>query len=344
MKNDIIDYFPNIDPFLLRKWEHAFVTFFDVNHNGVLEWEDFQLLIEVIKAMRGADSDVYRTADVALKEIWNRLIEETHIVSSDHAINERYEKVRHMADVRREKLNKAITVHQFIRDIDDEESWIKEKKLLVSSDDYGRDLTGVQNLRKKHRRLDNELASHEPQMQLVREKGLELLQSSDVCVPEIRQRMAALEESWDQIRNITGQRGKKPTLAQSKMCCYFRLIRTTRSHQSLKPQISLLNWIAMWQRTLNGEETLWQKHYLEYMFKLIDASGDKLIDLAEYMEVLSYYNIGRMEAVTCFDKIAKTPEGSQKMAINYSEFCSLWDEYFNSTDLNASGNYLLGYV
>uniref|UniRef100_A0A183U6J5 DUF1981 domain-containing protein n=1 Tax=Toxocara canis TaxID=6265 RepID=A0A183U6J5_TOXCA len=41
-------------------------------------------LIEVIKAMRGADSDVYRTADVALKEIWNRLIEETHIVSSDH--------------------------------------------------------------------------------------------------------------------------------------------------------------------------------------------------------------------------------------------------------------------
>lgn len=77
---------------------------------------------------------------------------------------------------------------------------------MVSSDDYGRDLTGVQNLRKKHRRLDNELASHEPQMQLVREKGLELLQSSDVCVPEIRQRMAALEESWDQIRNITGQR------------------------------------------------------------------------------------------------------------------------------------------
>ncbi|KHN88357.1 Spectrin alpha chain [Toxocara canis] len=125
------------------------------------------------------------------------------------AINERYEKVRHMADVRREKLNKAITVHQFIRDIDDEESWIKEKKLLVSSDDYGRDLTGVQNLRKKHRRLDNELASHEPQMQLVREKGLELLQSSDVCVPEIRQRMAALEESWDQIRNITGQRHQK---------------------------------------------------------------------------------------------------------------------------------------
>lgn len=38
----------------------------------------------------------------------------------------------------------------------------REKKLLVSSDDYGRDLPGVQNLRRKHRRLDTELASHEP--------------------------------------------------------------------------------------------------------------------------------------------------------------------------------------
>lgn len=30
-----------------------------------------------------------------------------------------------MANLRRDNLNKAITVHQFLRDIDDEESWIK---------------------------------------------------------------------------------------------------------------------------------------------------------------------------------------------------------------------------
>ena len=42
----------------------------------------------------------------------------------------------------------------------------REKKLLVSSDDYGRDLTGVQNLRKKHKRLEAELSSHEPSIQV----------------------------------------------------------------------------------------------------------------------------------------------------------------------------------
>lgn len=43
----------------------------------------------------------------------------------------------------------------------------REKKLLVGSEDYGKDLTGVQNLRKKHKRLDAELTSHEPAIQVL---------------------------------------------------------------------------------------------------------------------------------------------------------------------------------
>uniref|UniRef100_A0A183U3Y2 Pentatricopeptide repeat-containing protein n=1 Tax=Toxocara canis TaxID=6265 RepID=A0A183U3Y2_TOXCA len=48
----------------------------------------------------------------------------------------------------------------------------------------------------------------------------------------------------------------------------------------------------------------WRKVCVQWLHNIL-IKGDKLIDLAEYMEVLSYYNIGRMEAVTCFDKIAK---------------------------------------
>lgn len=62
---------------------------------------------------------------------------------------------------------KLVKIGLFNRDIADEESWIKEKKLLVGSDDYGRDLTGVQNLKKKHKRLESELASHEPTIQVI---------------------------------------------------------------------------------------------------------------------------------------------------------------------------------
>ncbi|KAK6060073.1 spectrin repeat-containing domain protein, partial [Cooperia oncophora] len=121
-------------------------------------------------------------------------------------IADRYERVKEMANDRRDKLNEALNVHQFFRDIDDEESWIKEKKLLVSSDDYGRDLPGVQNLRRKHRRLDTELASHEPLVSQVRLKGEELLRSSGISGDEIQKRMADLERSWGQIRDLTGRR------------------------------------------------------------------------------------------------------------------------------------------
>lgn len=58
------------------------------------------------------------------------------------SINSRFERVKNLGSHRQSRLNEAYTLHQFFRDIADQESWIKEKKLLVGSADYGRDLTG----------------------------------------------------------------------------------------------------------------------------------------------------------------------------------------------------------
>jgi len=125
------------------------------------------------------------------------------------SINERYERIRNLAAHRQARLNEALTLHQFFRDIADEESWIKEKKLLVSSDDYGRDLTGVQNLRKKHKRLDAELASHEPAIQAVQEAGEKLMGVSNVGVAEIEARLQQLAEAWSQLKAMASLRGQK---------------------------------------------------------------------------------------------------------------------------------------
>lgn len=46
---------------------------------------------------------------------------------------------------------------------------LREKLVRVSSQDYGRDLQGVQNLLKKHRRLEGELVAHEPAIQVGQE-------------------------------------------------------------------------------------------------------------------------------------------------------------------------------
>ncbi|XP_025205987.1 spectrin alpha chain isoform X1 [Melanaphis sacchari] len=125
------------------------------------------------------------------------------------SINERYERIRNLAAHRQARLNEANTLHQFFRDIADEESWIKEKKLLVGSDDYGRDLTGVQNLKKKHKRLEAELASHEPAIQSVQEAGEKLMDVSNLGVPEIEQRLKLLNQAWDELKQMASNRGKK---------------------------------------------------------------------------------------------------------------------------------------
>lgn len=85
----------------------------------------------------------------------------------------------------------------------------REKKLLVGSDDYGRDLTGVQNLKKKHKRLEAELGSHEPAIQAVQEAGEKLMDVSNLGVPEIEQRLKALNQAWAELKQLATTRGQK---------------------------------------------------------------------------------------------------------------------------------------
>ena len=49
-----------------------------------------------------------------------------------------------------QSLLNAKKVHVFVRDADDAIEWIEEKDLLVSSEEYGQDLTTVQALIVKH--------------------------------------------------------------------------------------------------------------------------------------------------------------------------------------------------
>jgi len=125
------------------------------------------------------------------------------------SINDRYQNVLVLAEDRHSRLKEAITLHQFFRDIADEESWIKEKKLLVGSDDYGRDLTGVQNLKKKHKRLESELASHQPTINSVQEAGQHLISVSQFGGQEIEERLQQLNDVWKELQEMASSRGSK---------------------------------------------------------------------------------------------------------------------------------------
>ncbi|XP_057674298.1 spectrin alpha chain, non-erythrocytic 1 isoform X4 [Corythoichthys intestinalis] len=125
------------------------------------------------------------------------------------AVNGRFNKIKSMAASRHAKLNESHRLHQFFRDLDDEESWIKEKKLLVSSEDYGRDLTGVQNLRKKHKRLEAELGAHEPAIKSVLDTGKKLSDDNTIGQEEIQQRLSQFVDHWKELKDLSGARGQR---------------------------------------------------------------------------------------------------------------------------------------
>jgi len=131
------------------------------------------------------------------------------IIDKRDGISKRYKHIQDLAAHRQSLLNERNTLQQFFRDIADEESWIKEKKLLVTSDDYGRDLTGVQNLRKKHKRFESELASHEPAIQAVQAAGQQLIDVSQLGGAEIEQRLKQLTDVWDELKGMSSARGRK---------------------------------------------------------------------------------------------------------------------------------------
>uniref|UniRef100_A0A8C2X465 Spectrin alpha chain, non-erythrocytic 1 n=1 Tax=Cyclopterus lumpus TaxID=8103 RepID=A0A8C2X465_CYCLU len=136
-------------------------------------------------------------------------VDTSQVKDKRDAVNGRFTKIKSMAAGRRAKLNESHRLHQFFRDLDDEESWIKEKKLLVSSEDYGRDLTGVQNLRKKHKRLEAELGAHEPAIQSVLDTGKKLSDDNTIGQEEIQQRLAQFVHHWKELKDLSGARGQR---------------------------------------------------------------------------------------------------------------------------------------
>ncbi|XP_042637830.1 spectrin alpha chain, erythrocytic 1 [Orycteropus afer afer] len=129
------------------------------------------------------------------------------IVEKRDNVNERFLNVQNLAAAHHEKLKETYALFQFFQDLDDEESWIEEKLVRVSSQDYGRDLQGTQNLLKKHKRLEGELVAHEPAIQNVLDMAERLGDKAAVGQEEIQERLAQFVQHWEKLKQLAKARG-----------------------------------------------------------------------------------------------------------------------------------------
>lgn len=107
---------------------------------------------------------------------------------------------------RRAKLDDSQSLHRLYRDIDDEEAWIRDKEPVVSSQNRGRDLMGVQNLIKKHHGVMSEIQSHEPHVENVAKAADDMVDQGHFAAAEIRDRRNGLVEHWNLLKSKAAQR------------------------------------------------------------------------------------------------------------------------------------------
>ena len=82
----------------------------------------------------------------------------------------------------------------------------REKHLLLSGDNYGRDLPSVQNLQKKQVHFESELEGHEVKVQQLLSSGTDLETTVVMAASEIKLRCGRLQKLWLDLSDASEKR------------------------------------------------------------------------------------------------------------------------------------------
>uniref|UniRef100_A0A3Q3QVI0 Spectrin alpha chain, non-erythrocytic 1 n=1 Tax=Monopterus albus TaxID=43700 RepID=A0A3Q3QVI0_MONAL len=129
-----------------------------------------------------------------------------NIRKKQEALVVRYEALREPMAARKQKLSDSLRLQQLFRDVEDEETWIREKEPIAASTNRGKDLIGVQNLLKKHQALQAEITGHEPRIKVVTQKGEAMVEEGHFAAEDVKAKLAELHGRWDTLKAKASQR------------------------------------------------------------------------------------------------------------------------------------------
>ncbi|GFO34699.1 spectrin beta chain, non-erythrocytic 5-like, partial [Plakobranchus ocellatus] len=122
--------------------------------------------------------------------------------------NRRFERVKPAVAERKRQLEASLEHHQFVFDADLELQWIKEHLPSAASTDYGKSLTDVHKLHKKHQDLDREIHGHQSAIDRVTAEGDRLVAAQHTSAKAIRDKNQELQLSWDDLLKKSKNRKK----------------------------------------------------------------------------------------------------------------------------------------
>lgn len=182
----------------------------------------------------------------ALIQRGQQMIRENHyaveqIESQSNLLQQKLVNLRDLTNVRRLRLLDAVESQQFYAEANEAESWLKEKKPIISSHDYGKDEDSVGSLQKKLDALQRELVAFKPTVEKIDKLAVGLQERGHFDSEKIKTKNDKIQYQFHELNRLAGEREKK--LAETKKL--FEFIREIDDLQE---------WIEMQMTTAGSEE------------------------------------------------------------------------------------------
>ncbi|XP_027721031.1 spectrin beta chain, non-erythrocytic 1 isoform X1 [Vombatus ursinus] len=120
-----------------------------------------------------------------------------------------YQELCQLAAERRARLEESRRLWKFFWEMAEEEGWIREKEKILSSDDYGKDLTSVVRLLSKHKAFEDEMSGRSGHFEQAIKEGEDMIAEEHFGSEKIRERIIYIREQWANLEQLSAIRKKR---------------------------------------------------------------------------------------------------------------------------------------
>uniref|UniRef100_A0A4W5P6I1 Spectrin beta chain n=2 Tax=Hucho hucho TaxID=62062 RepID=A0A4W5P6I1_9TELE len=187
-----------------------------------------------------------------------------------------WEEMKETLRNREESLGEASKLQQFLRELDDFQSWLSRTQTAIASEETPNTLAEAEKLLALHEGIKNEICNYEEDYQKMRDMGEMVTQGqTDAQYMFLRQRLQALDTGWNELHKMWENR--QNLLSQSH--AYQLFLRDTKQAEAfLNNQEYMLAHTEM-PTTLEGAEGAIKKQ--EDFMTTMDANEEKINGVVE---------------------------------------------------------------
>ncbi|XP_046711712.1 spectrin beta chain, erythrocytic isoform X1 [Silurus meridionalis] len=185
-----------------------------------------------------------------------------------------YQELCALAAQRKARLQQSRRLWNFFWEIDELESWIREKEHIFSSLDYGKDLTSVLVLQSKHSAFEDELDARRDHLKQVMAEGEKMVKAKHFGAPKVQQRMDEVQRQWQQLEELAAFRKQN-------------LQDTQRFFQFQGDADDLKSWLLDAIRQMSTEDIGHEEYATQRLLKRHRALSDEAVKNGATIDALT---------------------------------------------------------